>query len=82
MVAVVVWTLAMILDGGPLPANASIRNPQGGTAGYVADAAEQALLFLADMADLREMQKYDVFLNIKRDLALVNLMNIPLFLSS
>ena len=55
----------MILDGAPLPASALIRNFQGGTAGYVVDAAEQALLHLADMANLREMRKHEVFLSIK-----------------
>ena len=70
----------MILDGAPLLANASIENFQDGTAGYVADAAEQALL-LVDMADLREMRKHKVFLSLKRDLTLVSSMNISLFLS-
>ena len=40
LVAVPAWTPAMILDRAPLLTNASIRNFQGGTAGYVADAAE------------------------------------------
>ena len=39
-VAVLAWTLAMILDGAFLPASASIKNFQGGTVGYMADAAE------------------------------------------
>ena len=75
------WTPAMILDGAPLPASALIRNFQGGMAGYVDDAAEQALLHLADMANLREMRKHEVFLSIKRDLVLVSSMNISQFLS-
>ena len=79
--AVPAWTPAMILDGALLLANASIRNFQGGAAGYVADATEQALLLLADMADLREMRKHEVFLSLKKDLALVSSMNISLFLS-
>ena len=71
----------MILDRAPLLANASIRNFQGGIAGYVADAAEQALLLPVDMADLQEMRKHEVFLSLKRDLALVSSMNISPFLS-
>ena len=36
------------------------------------NAVEQALLLPADMVDLRSMRKYEVFLNLKRDLALVS----------
>ena len=71
----------MILDGAFLPASASIKNFQGGTTGYMADAAEQELLLPADMADLREMRKHEFFLSLKRDLALVSSMNISQFLS-
>ena len=71
----------MILDGAFLPASALIKNFQGGTAGYMADAAKQALFLLADMANLREMRKHEFFLSLKRDLALVSSMNISLFLS-
>ena len=38
----------------------------------MADAVEQALLLLGDMADLRTMKKHEVFLSLKRDLALVS----------
>ena len=61
----------LVLDEAPLPADASIRNFQQGRAGYVADAVEQALL-PEDMADLRSMRKHEVFLSLKRDLALVS----------
>ena len=70
----------MILDGAFLLASVSIKNFQGGMAGYMADAAEQALLLPADMANLREMRKHEFFLSLKRDLALVSSMNISLFL--
>ena len=42
-------------------------------AGYVADAVEQSLLLPKDMADLRSMRQYEVFLSLKRDLAMVSL---------
>ena len=45
------WLPATMLDGAPLLATASIRDFQGGTADYVADAVEQALLLPKDMAD-------------------------------
>ena len=40
----------------------------------MADAVEQALLLLGDLADLRSMRKHKVFLTLKRDLALVSLL--------
>ena len=60
-----------MLDGVPLLANASIRDFQGGVVGYVADAMEQALLLLEDMAELRDMRRHEVFLSLKRYLAMV-----------
>ena len=46
------WLPAPMLNEEPLLANASICNFQGGIAGYVADAVEQALLLPEDMAEL------------------------------
>lgn len=40
----------------------------------MADAIEQALLLLGDMVDLKSIKKHKVFLSLKRDLALVNLL--------
>ena len=62
----------LVLDEAPLPADALIRNFQQGRARYVADAVEQALLLPEDMADLRSIRKHEVFLSLKRDLALVS----------
>ena len=63
----------MEVDGAPLLEDASIRDFQRGTVGYVADAVEQSLLLPKDMADLRSMRQYEVFLRLKRDLAMVSL---------
>lgn len=62
----------MELDGAPLSSDASIQDFQGGTAAYVANAVEQTLLLPTDMADLRSMRKHELFLDLKRDLAMVN----------
>ena len=51
----------MELDGAPLLSNASIRDFQQGTVGYVVDVVEQSLVLSKDMADLRSMRQYDVF---------------------
>ena len=44
-----------------LLSNASIRDFQQGTVGYVVNMVEQALVLPKDMADLRSMRQYDVF---------------------
>jgi len=41
---------------------------------------EHALLLLGDMADLRSMKKHEMFLSLKRDLALVSVFIIVFFL--
>ena len=68
-----------MLDGAPLLASASIRDFQGGTAGYVADAVEQALLLPEDIAELRSMRRHEVFLSLKRYLAMVCIPLSPFF---
>ena len=69
----------MEVDGAPFLENASIRDFQWGTARCVADAVEQSLLLPKDMADLRSMRQYEVFLGLKRDLAMVSLFLCPLY---
>ena len=44
-----------------------------GKDGYVADAMEQALQLSKDMANLRSLRGHEVFLSLKRDLAMVSL---------
>ena len=65
------WLLVPMLDGTPLLADASIRDFQGGKVGYMADAVKQALLLPMDMAELRSIRRHEVFLNLKRYLAMV-----------
>ena len=60
-----------MLDGAPLPTNASIRDFQGGMVDYVVDAVEQALLLLEDMAELQSMRRHEIFLSLKRYLTMV-----------
>ena len=52
--------------------DASIKDFQQGKVGYVANVVEQALLLPTDMADLRSMRKHEVFLSLKRNLAMVS----------
>ena len=60
------------LDGALLPLNSSIRDFQKGKAGYVANALEQPLLLPQDMVDLKTLKKHEIFLTLKKDLAMVN----------
>ena len=60
------------MDGAPFPLDSSIRDFQKGKAGYVADALEPPLLLPQDMANLRTLKKHEVFLTLKRDLAMVS----------
>ena len=61
----------MELDGALLHSDASIRDFQQGTARYIANAMEQSLLLPKDMTDLRSLRQHEVFLGLKRDLAMV-----------
>ena len=76
-VGVPVWTPIIALDKATLPVDASIKDFQQRKAGYVANAVEQALLLLEDMTDLRLIRKYEVFLSLKRVLALVSPSTVP-----
>ena len=71
-VATPAWTPPLELDRAPLSSDVSIRDFQGGTAGNVANAVEQSLLLPKDMADLKSMRKHEIFLVLKRDLAMVS----------
>ena len=51
--------------------NASIRDFQGGTGSYVADALERTLLLPLDMAELQSFKKQEVFFSLKRYLGMV-----------
>ena len=73
---------ALVLDRAPLLANASIKNFQQGKDGYMVDTVEQALLLPKDMADLRSIRKHEMFLSLKRNLALVSPLTTFLFLLS
>ena len=60
------------LDRAPIPWNASVREFQRGQAGYIAEALEQPLLLPKDIDAYRRFTQNDIFLSLKRDLAMVN----------
>ena len=60
------------LDGVPIAWDTSIRNYQGGQVGHVAKALEQPLLPPRDMEAYRCFNQQELFLSLKRDLAMVS----------
>ena len=66
------WSPKLELDGVAIPYNASIREYNQGRAGYVADALEQPLLLPRDMEAYRRFSQPEIFLSLKRDLAMVS----------
>ena len=67
-----VWSLQLEVDGAPIPWGASVREFQKERAGYIAKALEQPLLLPKDMDGYRCFSQNDIFLSLKRDLAMVN----------
>ena len=60
------WLPAPMLHGESLMDDASYRDFHKGEGTYVADALERSLLLLADMADLKNLRKQELFLSMKR----------------
>ena len=70
------WLLAPMFHGEPLMDNASLRDFQGGKGTYVANALERTLLLPTDMAELGNLRRQKVFLNIKRYLGMVRFLTL------
>ena len=67
-----IWSPQLEMDRAPIPWGASVREFQKGRAGHIAEALEQPLLLLKDMDGYRHFKQNDLFLSLKRDLAMVN----------
>ena len=66
------WSPVLEVDGMPIAFNATLRHYRGGHAGLLAEALEQPLLLPQDMAAYRSFNHPDLFLSLKRDLAMVS----------
>ena len=75
-----VWSPRLEVDGAAIPWNASIREYQRGHSTHMAESLEQPLLLPKDMEALRKLKQQDLFLSLKRDLALVSINSSPLYL--
>ena len=81
------WSPKLEVDGVPIAYNASLRHYRGGHASHIAEALEQPLLLPKDMEAYRNFNHPELFLSLKRDLAMVSCLNhrftliLPCFLS-
>ena len=66
------WSPVLEVDGAPITMDASLRHFRGGHAGRMAEALQQPLLLPADLAAYRSFNHPDLFLSLKRDLAMVS----------
>ena len=66
------WSPKLEVDGVPIAYNASLRHYCGWHAGHVAEALEQSLLLPKDMEAYRTFNHPELFLSLKRDLAMVS----------
>ena len=67
-----VWSPKLELDGVAIPYTASVREYNRGRAGYIAEALEQPVLLPQDMEAYRQFSQPELFLSLKRDLAMVS----------
>ena len=66
------WSPKLEVDCVPIAYNASLRHYHGWHAGHVAEALEQPLLLPKDMEAYRTFNHPELFLSLKRDLAMVS----------
>jgi len=66
------WAPVIEMDGAFIPYKSTITESSKGHSMYLAQALEQPLLLPKDMDALRQMRQLDLFMFLKRDLAMVN----------
>ena len=66
------WSPVLEVDGMPIAYDATLRHYRRGHAGLVAEALEQPLLLPQDMEVYRSFNHPELFLSLKRDLAMVS----------
>ena len=67
-----IWSPKLELDGVPITWDTSVRNYQGGQAGHIVEALEQLLLLSRNMEAYRCFSQQELFLSLKKDLAMVS----------
>ena len=70
-----IWLPKLEVNGVPIAYDASLRHYHGGHAGHVVEALEQPLLLPKNMETYRNFNHPELFLFLKRDLAMVSYSN-------
>ena len=66
------WAPQLELDDAPISWDTSVWSFQGRHSSYVVETLEQPLLLPRDMDAIRRFKQPDLFLSLKRDLAMVS----------
>ena len=66
------WSPALEVDGAPIAIDATLKHFRGDHAGLMAETLQQPLLLPQDMVAYRSFNHSDLFLSLKRDLAMVS----------
>ena len=66
------WSLKLEVDRVAIPYTAFVREYNKGRAGYIAEALEQPVLLPRDMEAYRRFSQPELFLSLKKDLAMVS----------
>ena len=75
------WSPVLEVDGMPIAYDATLRHYRGGHASLVTEALEQPLLLPQDIESYRTFNHPELFLSLKRDLAMVSdFVNFPSFI--
>ena len=67
-----IWSPVLEVNGAPIAMDATLRHFHEGHAGLMAEALQQPLLLSQDMVAYRSFNHPDLFLSLKRDLAMVS----------
>ena len=67
-----IWSPKLEVDGVSIAYNASLKHYRGGHAGHVVEALEQPLLLPKDIEAYKNFNHLELFLSLKRDLAMVS----------
>ena len=66
------WAPRLEMDGAVIPYDASLWDTPRGHANYLVQALQQPFLLPRDMDSIRCIKQLDLFLSLKRDLAMVS----------
>ena len=66
------WSPKLEVDGVLIARDASLRHYRGGHVGHIAEVLEQPLLLPKDMEVYKNFNHPELFLSLKRDLAMVS----------